>query len=87
MFDSVPITRILNTYPKSFFQYLDENFHTAFKEALHVTQPYYGEPEQVAMLGQARHAKCEQGFRAAARDSGLEAAVLHTKPAGGVTAW
>ena len=81
MFD--PIDRILNTYPPFFFQSLEERMNAAFAKAHRLTCDHYAEPEQVNMLGQARHACCEEGFRTAAQDSGLAAHVSHTEPAGG----
>ena len=78
-----PIDSILNTYPSDFFRSLEERTNAAFMKAHHLTCEYYAEPEQVSMLGQARHACCEEGFRAAAQDSGLAARVLHTRPPGG----
>ena len=62
-----PIDSILNTYPSDFFRSLEERTNAAFMKAHHLTCEYYAEPEQVNMLGQARHACCEeelQGGRA-----------------------
>ncbi len=78
-----PIDSILNTYPPDFFRSLEEWTNAAFMKAHHLTCEHYAEPEQVNMLGQARHACCEEEFRAAALDAGLAARVLHTRPPGG----
>ena len=69
-----PIDSILSTYPSDFFRSLEERTNAAFVKAHHLTCEHYAEPEQVNMLGQARHACCEEGFRAAAHDAGLAAA-------------
>lgn len=78
-----PMDHILTTFPPAFFRSLEERTNAAFVKAHHLTCEYYEEPEQVNMLGQARHACCEEGFRAAARESGLAATVVHTRPPGG----
>ena len=78
-----PMDQILSTFLPAFFRSLEEQTNAAFVKAHHLTCEYYEEPEQVNMLGQARHACCEEGFRAAARDSGLAATVVHTRPPGG----
>ena len=78
-----PIARILAHYPATFFQFLIEHMDSSFAKAERVTQQHYAEPERANMLGQARHACCEEGFRMAAQDAGLVAIAPHTKPAGG----
>lgn len=78
-----PIARILSNTPPAFFQSLMEHMDAAFARALHLTRQHYAEPEQANMLGQARHACCEEGFRLAAQDAGLSAVAPHTQPAGG----
>lgn len=78
-----PIIRVLANFPAAFFQNLAEQMDAAFVKALRVTRRNYAEPEWANMLGQARHAYCEEGFRAAAQDAGLETIALHTEPAGG----
>ncbi|MEQ8966439.1 MAG: hypothetical protein RID91_11490 [Azospirillaceae bacterium] len=78
-----PIDRILASYPAAFFQGLAEQMDAAFAKALRVTRQHYDEPERANMLGQARHACCEEGFRAAAQFAGMEAIAPHTEPAGG----
>ena len=78
-----PIARILTNYPAAFFQSLAEQMDAAFAKALRVTRQHYAEPEWANMLGQARHACCEEGFRTAAEDAGMTAIAPHTKPAGG----
>lgn len=80
---SDPIARILAHCPAAFFQSLAEQMDVAFANALRVTREHYAEPERANMLGQARHACCEAGFRAAAQDAGLAAIAPHTEPAGG----
>ncbi len=78
-----PIARILAHYPATFFRGLTEQMDASFAKAQRVTCQLYAKPERANMLGQARHACCEQGFRIAAQDAGLAAIVPHTKPAGG----
>lgn len=78
-----PIARILDKYPSAFFQSLVEQMDAAFAKALRVTRQQFDEPEQPAMLGQTRHACCEEGFRTAAQDAGLIASASQTQPAGG----
>ena len=78
-----PIARILMNYPPAFFQSLAEQMDAAFAKALRVTRQHYAEPEWANMLGQVRHACCEEGFRTAAEDAGMTAIAPHTKPAGG----
>ena len=77
------IGRILDTYPGSFFQDLLEQFDAAFAKALRLTDQHYAEPERANMLGQARHASCEEAFRTAAQAAGINAHAPHTEPAGG----
>jgi len=78
-----PISRVLDRYPAAFFKSLVENMDSAFVKALNLTQQHCAEPEQANMLGQARHAFCEEGFRIAAQDVGLSVSTPHTQPAGG----
>ena len=78
-----PIDRFLAHFPAAFFQGLAEQMDVAFAKALRVTRQHYQEPEQANMLGQARHACCEEGFRSVAHEVGLLPIAPHTKPAGG----
>lgn len=78
-----PIDRILATYPAPFFRQTLENADAGFAEAWTLASRYADEPEQPNMLGQHRHARCEAGFRQAARENGLSVLAPHTKPAGG----
>lgn len=78
-----PMTRILAAYPEIFFRRLAELMDASFATAVRLTQPYYAEPERANMLGQARHACCEEGFRQAATDAGLSPIAPHTEPRGG----
>lgn len=78
-----PIQRVLDHCPLAFFQGLAEQIDAAFAKALRVTRQHYDEPERANMLGQARHACCEEAFRAAAQDAGLATVAPHTEPAGG----
>jgi hypothetical protein len=80
---SDPIARILAHYPAAFFQGIAEQMDAAFAKALRMTREHYAEPERANMLGQARHACCEEGFRAAAQGAGMAAIAPHTEPAGG----
>ncbi len=78
-----PISRVLSSYPAKFFHGLSEHTDAAFAKAYRLTHRDYAEPERANMLGQMRHALCEEGFRMAAQDAGLKAAARHTRPAGG----
>ena len=78
-----PITRVIAAVPAAFFRSLTEQVDAAFGKALWLTRQYHAEPEQANMLGQARHACCEEGFRLAAEDAGIAAVAPHTVPAGG----
>ncbi|MCB2100783.1 MAG: hypothetical protein KDE22_07940 [Rhodobacterales bacterium] len=78
-----PIARILADFPADFFKGLVEQMDAAFAKALLLTRKHYDEPERANMLGQARHACCEEAFRAAAQDAGVAAIAPHTHPAGG----
>lgn len=77
-----PLALLLHSIPASFFQNLAEQMDAAFGKALRIAQNFE-EPEWANLLGQARHACCEEGFRMAARDAGLTAHALHTNPVGG----
>ena len=77
-----PISRIVAQFPEDFFRSLLEHMDAAFAKAHSLTSQNYAEPERLNMLGQARHALCEDGFRMAARNAGLSAIAPHTKPAG-----
>lgn len=78
-----PIARVLGNYPAGFFRQILEYADAAFGEAWTLASRHSEEPEQANMLGQLRHARCEAGFRQAARDSGLSVFASHTEPAGG----
>ena len=78
-----PIAGILKHYPATFFQSVIEQMDVSFAKAQRLTHQHYAEPERANMLGQARHACCEEGFRMAAQEAGLAAIVPHTKPVGG----
>lgn len=78
-----PLARITTQVPAVFFRSLAEQIDAAFAKAASVTRTHYKEPEHANMLGQARHAYCEEGFRVAAEDAGLAAIAPHTRPAGG----
>jgi hypothetical protein len=78
-----PIERFLTHIPPLFLRNLLEQMDAAFAKALRLTNEHYAEPERAGMLGQSRHACCEEGFRRAAQDAGLEARAPHTQPAGG----
>lgn len=80
---SAPIARILNSYPASFFRQSLEYADAGFGEAWALASRHVEEPERANMLGQLRHARCEAGFRKAARDNGLAVLAPHTNPAGG----
>ena len=80
---SEPITRILRTYPAGFFRQTLEYADAGFGEAWTLASRHSEEPERANMLGQLRHARCEAGFRQAARDNGLSVFAPHTDPAGG----
>ena len=77
------IARIVTTIPAPFFRNLMEQMDDAFARARVLTRQRFAEPERANMLGQIRHAYCEEGFRDAARHAGLEAIAPHTQPPGG----
>jgi hypothetical protein len=77
------IGRILRSYPASFFLQILEYADAGFGEAWTLASRHSEEPERANMLGQLRHARCEVGFRKAARDNGLSVFAPHTEPAGG----
>jgi hypothetical protein len=77
-----PVKRIVASCPISFFQNLQEETDAGFTEAFRLTQAYVAEPEQANMLGQHRHAHCEEGFRRAAQAAGLSVFSPHTEPLG-----
>ena len=78
-----PIQRVLESLPAPFFEQLQEYADAGFVEALTLVGRHVEEPEQANMLGQLRHARCEAGFRQAARDNGITVHAAHTDPAGG----
>ena len=78
-----PITRVIAAVPAAFFRSLTEQVDAAFGKALWLTRQYHAEPEQANMLGQARHACCEEGFGWLPRTRALPAFAPHTVPAGG----
>ena len=78
-----PLVRIVTDYPMSFFRSLVEEVDAAFAKAWRVTDQHYAAPERSNMLGQTRHAFCEEAFRVAAQEAGLSVVVPHTNPAGG----
>jgi len=80
---SDPITRILGSYPAGFFRHVLESADAGFGEAWTLAARHAEEPERANMLGQLRHARCEAGFRQAARENGLAVVAPHTTPAGG----
>ena len=80
---SNPIDRIHESYPAGFFRQILEYADAGFGEAWTLASRHAEEPERANMLGQLRHARCEAGFRQAARDNGLKVLAPHTKPAGG----
>ncbi len=77
-----PLALIIENIPKEFWKSLQEQIDTAFSEASYLVRKHIDEPEQLNMLGQLRHARCEAGFRNAAQSAGLPPGALHTKPAG-----
>ena len=77
-----PINRIVQCLPGEFFQALLEQMDAAFARALSLTRKHYEEPEQFMMLGQNRHAFCEEAFRVAAETAVLSNVSAHTEPAG-----
>lgn len=77
------IDRIIRSLPAVFFQRLAEETDASFAEALLLTQRHADEPEKANILGQLRHARCEDAFRRVARENGLTVMAPHTEPAGG----
>jgi hypothetical protein len=78
-----PIQRVLESLPAPFFEQLQEYADAGFAEALTLVGRHVEEPEHANMLGQLRHARCEAGFRRAARENGITVYSPHTDPAGG----
>jgi hypothetical protein len=78
-----PIQRVLESLPAPFFQQLQEYADAGFAEALTLVGRHVEEPEHANMLGQLRHARCEAGFRRAAKENGITVHAPHTDPAGG----
>ncbi len=78
-----PMSRIVDRCPRIFFQRLREEMDVAFSKAQKCVRERFDDPERVHMLGQARHAYCEEGFRRAARSAKLTAESISTRPAGG----
>jgi hypothetical protein len=60
-----------------------ESADAGFGEAWMLAMRHAEEPERANMLGQLRHARCEAGFRDAAKSNGLSVLAPHTNPAGG----
>ena len=77
------IARFMESYPAEFFRQTLEYADAGFGEAWNLASNYSEEPERANILGQFRHARCEAGFRRAAKDNGLVVLAPHTKPAGG----
>jgi len=78
-----PISRVVRSFPAAFFQNLAEQMDAAFAKALRLSEQHYAEPERCNMLGQSRHACCEEGFRLAAQEAGITSLASHTDPPGG----
>ena len=81
-----PLERVLSTIPETFFRRLVEETDAGFVKAWRLVKnnfPDSSESERLNILGQMRHAFCEEAFRAAARNAGLSAEVRPTTPAGG----
>jgi len=78
-----PVERIRRAFPAAFPRLLSELLHDAFGEALAISSTHAEEPERVALLGQARHVRCEAAFRNAASQVGLETRAPYTNPLGG----
>lgn len=77
------LDRVIKAIPLQFFTLLDEGINAAFFDACKHTKEHYAVPEQTAMIGQTRHAFCEEAFRSAADHAGLESFAITTKPKGG----
>ncbi|OUS08860.1 hypothetical protein A9Q96_00515 [Rhodobacterales bacterium 52_120_T64] len=78
-----PVDRIIDNIPANLFRNLLEQMDAAFSKAVKFTGEKFQPPEKTFMLGQARHAFCEEGFRAAAENVGLNAVSATTEPVGG----
>lgn len=84
---SNPLNDIINKVSSDFFRTLEEQTVAAYAQAHQLTVSRYALPEQRGMLGQNRHAFCENAFRSAAKDSGLEIHAVETSPRGGNYSW
>ncbi len=82
-----PLSRLMQAIPEDFFKTLEESTVSAFHEAHKLTLQRYDQPEQVAMIGQNRHALAEAAFRRAAATAGLDVHASHTDPRGGSYSW
>ena len=76
------LSQLVSAFPRQFWLNIDENSTEAFGQAHRLTMEKIAEPEQVAMRGQLRHARCEDAFRTSGEACGLEVIAPHTEPAG-----
>ena len=76
------IDRIVDAFPADLFQLIAQRTPVGFIAADRLAQEGSAEPERVTMRGHARHAQCEELFRASAQDVGLHPLVVHTKSKG-----
>jgi hypothetical protein len=78
-----PLERVRRAFPAAFPRLLSELLHGAFGESVAISRSHAEEPERIALLGQARHVRCEAAFRRTANECGLAAKAPHTNPLGG----
>ncbi len=77
-----PIDRIVDAFPVDLFQLIAQRTPVGFAAADRLAEEGSAEPERAMMRGHARHAQCEELFRASAKDVGLDPMVVHTKSKG-----
>ena len=79
----MPFDRLYRAVPEAFFQYLTEYTDAAFATAWLTATKTVAAPELSATASQLRHALCEDAFRRAANEVGMDGSWYHTEPRGG----
>lgn len=79
----MPFDRLYRAVPDAFFQYLSEYTDAAFATAWLTATKTVAAPEVPATAAQLRHALCEDAFRRAANEAGMDGSWRNTSPRGG----
>ncbi|OEO32229.1 hypothetical protein VW23_012600 [Devosia insulae DS-56] len=79
----MPFDRLYRAVPEAFFQFLTEYTDAAFATAWLTATKTVAAPEVSATASQLRHALCEDAFRRAANEAGMDGNWYHTEPRGG----